>query len=199
MLTQCSSPHVCHVTHVIYQVSHVRCNMSGVLCQLSYVTSNSQTIRTRGLTFWERVHLLPPVICHVSSVTCHVSHFFFTKLWNYLLEGLLVTGPTPSSFPLKSLKHNSPFTVRAKYLKVCQIVFLILKLTRAETAQTHGPPRSVLTSFLLHNDWRTCGSSPTAVPGLQPGLDMFVLVCLVRWLVSEWVILQQDGIWPWPN
>ena len=48
------------------------------------------------------------VMCHVSRVTCHVSHVtcqmalfcFFnrTKWWNYSVEGLLSTGPTPSSF-----------------------------------------------------------------------------------------------------
>ena len=58
-----------------------------------------------------------PTICHMSCVTCHVSgvtcqvsgvtlfssfHFFlflfWTKWWILLLESLLSTGPTPSSF-----------------------------------------------------------------------------------------------------
>ena len=44
------------------------------------------------------------VTCHVSHVTCHMSHFlsfflfFRTKWWSLSLEGLLSTGPTPSSF-----------------------------------------------------------------------------------------------------
>ena len=44
------------------------------------------------------------VTCHVSRVTCHVSFFlllfffFWTKWWSLLVEGLLSTGPTPSSF-----------------------------------------------------------------------------------------------------
>ena len=45
------------------------------------------------------------VTCHVSHVTCHMSHvtfflllFFWTKWWSLLVEGLLSTGPTPSSF-----------------------------------------------------------------------------------------------------
>ena len=50
------------------------------------------------------------VICHMSHVTCHMSSvtclmsqflincFFFTKLWSQSVEGLLSTGPTPSSF-----------------------------------------------------------------------------------------------------
>ena len=56
--------------------------MSGVTCHLSCVR------------------------CHMSCVTCHVSHvtcniffyFFFTKWWSLSVEGLLSTGPTPSSF-----------------------------------------------------------------------------------------------------
>ena len=38
--------------------------------------------------------------CHVSHVTCHISQFFFflTKRWSLSVEGLLSTGPTPSSF-----------------------------------------------------------------------------------------------------
>ena len=74
-----------------------------------------QTVRARELKFWENVH--PPqrvmchvscVMCHVSHVTCHVSHvtchyFFYyiffclIKCWKYSVEGLLSTGPTPSS------------------------------------------------------------------------------------------------------
>ena len=46
------------------------------------------------------------VTCHMSCVTCHVSHviyihflfFFRTKWWALLVEGLLSTGPTPSSY-----------------------------------------------------------------------------------------------------
>ena len=55
----------------------------------------------------------PPkhVTCHVSRITCHVPHvtchmsgvtffsssFFLTKWWSLSVEGLLLTGPTPSS------------------------------------------------------------------------------------------------------
>ena len=39
--------------------------------------------------------------------------------------------------------------------------------TRADTAQTHGPPHSFKISFLLHNACRTCCLSPTALPGLR--------------------------------
>ena len=38
----------------------------------------------------------------------------------------------------------------------------IEKKIRADTAQTHGPPRSVYISFLLHNVCRPCRSSPSA-------------------------------------
>ena len=105
--TQCSSPPVCHVTHVICHVSHVSCHVSGVICQVSHVTSNSQTVRARELKFWEKVHLLhplSPVTCHMSHVkcqtlhvTCQMSHVIFFKRWRYLVEGLFLMGPTPSS------------------------------------------------------------------------------------------------------
>ena len=44
----------------------------------------------------------------MSRVTCHMSHVFFlcfylAKWWSLLVEGLLSTGPTPSSFLLKSI------------------------------------------------------------------------------------------------
>ena len=57
--------------------------------------------------------------------------------------------------------------------------------TRANTAQTHGPPCSVYIPFLLHNACRTCRSSPTAVPGLRPAWNIFVLVCSMKQSVSE--------------
>ena len=57
------------------QVSGVRCQVSGIRCQVSGVR------------------------CSVSPVRCHASHFFYrTKWWGYLVEGLLSTVPTPSSF-----------------------------------------------------------------------------------------------------
>ena len=34
----------------------------------------------------------------MSLVKCHMSHFFFTKEESYFVEGLLLTGSTPSSF-----------------------------------------------------------------------------------------------------
>ena len=73
-----------------------------------------------------------------------------------------------------------------QYFKVIESFQAIMcSKTRADTAQTHGPPRSVKISF------RTCCSLPTAVPGLRPGWDMFVLVCSVRWW---WVTPLQGGV-----
>ena len=34
---------------------------------------HSQTVRARELIFWEKGHLPPPVICHMSCVMCNVS------------------------------------------------------------------------------------------------------------------------------
>ena len=65
------TPQTCHVSHVLCHVSHVTCHVSHVTC-------------------------------HMPRVTCHVSHlflfFFLTKWWSLLVEGLLSTGLTPSSF-----------------------------------------------------------------------------------------------------
>ena len=82
--------------------------------------SQSQTGRARELTFWQNVHPTLCVMCHVSCVMCHMSHgmchmshvtcpniFFtleknpekkWTKWWSFLVEGLLSTRPTLSSF-----------------------------------------------------------------------------------------------------
>ena len=46
-------------------------------------------------TFWEKVHLHPPVICHVSQVMWHL--IFWIKCCSLLLKGtLLSTGPWPN-------------------------------------------------------------------------------------------------------
>ena len=60
-------------------------NMSRVTCHVSRVTCH-----------------VSRVTCHVSRVTCHMSFFFFfffflTKWSSLSVEGLLSTGPTPSS------------------------------------------------------------------------------------------------------
>ena len=73
----------------------------------------SQTVRTRDLNFWEYVHPPPCVTSHMSGARCHVSgfrchmscvrcHMYFiffpqTNWRNLLVDGLLSTGPTPSS------------------------------------------------------------------------------------------------------
>ena len=75
-----------------------------------------------------------PFTCHLSPVTCHLSHvkkisftFFFIKKkyiyiyilknwWSWSVEGLLSTGPTPSSL----------------------ITFIFIKM---DSAQTNRPPR----------------------------------------------------------
>ena len=63
--------------------------------------------------------------------------------------------------------------------------WILLIKKRADTAQTHGPPRSVKTSFLLQNAYKQCCSLPTAVPGLRRGWDMFVFVCSVESDLSQ--------------
>ena len=60
---------------------HVTCNVSCVTCHVSRVTCH-----------------VSRVTCHMSRVTCHIFFcFFWTKWWSLSVEGLLSTGPTPSS------------------------------------------------------------------------------------------------------
>ena len=35
---------------------------------------HAQTVRAREVKFLEKVHLLQPIMCHMSHVMCHVSH-----------------------------------------------------------------------------------------------------------------------------
>ena len=67
------------------------------------------------LKFGENVHHPSIVTCYVSDVTRHMSHLFifcFTMLWSWLVEGLLSTGPTPSTLQLLSVFFQTPL---AKY------------------------------------------------------------------------------------
>ena len=67
----------------------------------------------------QKVHLPPPVMCHVyhvmshmshvmcpiSHVTCHMScFFFFDKLLKLIGGGFVINGDTPSSFNTKIVK-----------------------------------------------------------------------------------------------
>ena len=76
-------------------MSCVSCHLSHVMCLVSRVT------------------------CHVSHVTCNVSHvtiffLFLTKWLSLSVEGLISTGPTPSSF-----QFNPYFPI----LLFCQVVY----------------------------------------------------------------------------
>ena len=77
------------------------------LVQISSKHCQSQIGRAGELKFLKNVHPPPCVTCHVSYGMCHVSHVmwhlshvicFFTNRLSKLVEGLLSTGPTPSSF-----------------------------------------------------------------------------------------------------
>ena len=57
----------------------------------------SKTIRSRDLKFWHNVHHQSCVGCHMSCVKC-IFLVFFYNLVELVGEGLLSTGPTPSSF-----------------------------------------------------------------------------------------------------
>ena len=98
----CVSCDTCPMSCVSCHVSGVR---SVVTCHVSHVTSNSITIRAWELKFWEQVHLLPPVTCHLSCVTCHtsyvtccMSHFFFYKVVKLVVGGSVINKSDPVQF-----------------------------------------------------------------------------------------------------
>ena len=70
------------------------------------------------------------VTYHVSHVTCHISHdpflSFWTMWWSLSMEGLLSTGPTPSSLLLTSTYLPNHFLV--KLLPFLNIYSLITKI-----------------------------------------------------------------------
>ena len=63
-----------HPLCIMCHVSHVTCHMSCVMCHMSHVT------------------------CHMPHVACKQINKIVIKRWSELLEGLLSTGPNPSSF-----------------------------------------------------------------------------------------------------
>ena len=70
-----------------------------VLSQFKFFSFHyTQTVRADELKVWDNVQAPPCATFPVSHVMCHVSIvFFFTKWLIYSAEGLLSTGPTPSS------------------------------------------------------------------------------------------------------
>ena len=66
------------------------------------------------------------VTCHVSHVPCHVSHLTFFLHWlSLLVEGLLSTGPTLSSFPF-----DRCYMILPCYLHSIDICCFIYRLCR---------------------------------------------------------------------
>ena len=107
---------------------HRFCNSSFV--EISSKHLHSKTIRDKQLKFWGKVHLPLHVMCHVSWVMCLLSrvtcHMFFsfsfllTKYWSYLVEGLLSTWPTASSFCLNTqARHTHCYA----FQKILNLVF----------------------------------------------------------------------------
>ena len=98
---------------------------------------NSQTVRARELKFSDIVHhplcvtfRMSCVKCHISCVTCHVSHvtkkiFSLTIWWSKLLEGLLLTRPTSSSFSIFIKSAQGWFSL-VVVMSVCLFVCVCL-------------------------------------------------------------------------
>ena len=65
------------------------------------------------------------VTCHVSHVTSHIFFFFFrTKWWTLSVEGLLSTGPTPSSLYCVCLLHETLILGLHRIYCVLGVVFV---------------------------------------------------------------------------
>ena len=85
---------MCHVSClcVMCHISGVRCYVSGVRCQVSGVRYQVSGVRCQVSGVW----------CQVSGVRFFSQFFccFYSsiKWWNYSVEDLLSTGPTPSSY-----------------------------------------------------------------------------------------------------
>ena len=67
------------------------------LVQISSKHCQSQTGRARELKFLENGHPTLCVTCHMSHVKKITFNFFLLKKMDKVVEGLLSTGPTPSS------------------------------------------------------------------------------------------------------
>ena len=107
--------------------------MSCVICHMSCVICHVSRVR-----------------CQVSGVRCQVSHFFLLRL-SLLGEGLLSTGPTPSSFPFiwlsGSLVLNSSCVSGTKFLHQLPLLLWDTKHPR--------PAPHILHCKLLYNGQNT--------------------------------------------
>ena len=77
---------------MIFSVKRLR----DFLCEEVFFVKEKKSFRGKTV-FWCHVSC---VMFHMLGVRCPVPYIFFCwkKLWNYLVEGLLSTGPTLSSF-----------------------------------------------------------------------------------------------------
>ena len=120
------------------------------------------------------------VMCHMSRVTCHMSRFFSrffllffffsffqTKWWSLSVEGLLSTGPTPSSLGwihqiiVKGIpnskkvyaervfkncvdKYQSQLQCVPEYIKIYNMVFTVVQYIMEKTTLLHDVIKSNL-------------------------------------------------------
>ena len=83
-------------------------SVSDPLVKISSKNSQSQTRRARDLKFFENVHPTIRVMCHMSCVTCPLSHEFFFLHFLYKLDimvglvggGSVINGAYPVQFLL---------------------------------------------------------------------------------------------------
>ena len=65
--------------------------------EISSENLHSQTGSARERQFWEKVHLPPPVIFHMSCVMCHSSHVIFLQSVEMSGGGSVINGASPSN------------------------------------------------------------------------------------------------------
>ena len=137
---------MCTLTHIIFQMSGLRCQVSGVTCHESHVTSNSQTIRAADKILREGspsptcngscvVCHVSHVMCHMSHVTCHVLHVLFLQSVEAFWRVCYQHGQTCILFFIKifliliyycglisfASPSNSPNMMHQNLLKICKI------------------------------------------------------------------------------
>ena len=96
-----SCPELCYCLSVLFLTSQVQPGLLyNDLCNY-FIHSLSRPWFVKI----QNVHPPGPTMCHLSHVICHVSCvrfpvsiFFGTKCWSQFGEGLILTGPTQSSF-----------------------------------------------------------------------------------------------------
>ena len=120
---------------------------------MSHVTCNSQAIRHK-LKFGEKVHLLPPVMCHLSLIMCHVSHVIFLlslfdNVMKLVVGGSVIDRANSVNFKIsKNLAFSICFL--ARFFKRFVFTLLISITIKVTNLLNHRKAGYGLTSIRFH-------------------------------------------------